>query len=50
MKGLEDTWAVDKELVYSSGFEKEAVAVTQIVNTCIKSSWSIVFTLRLRKL
>ena len=50
IEGLEDKRVADEEGVYPSGFEKEVVAVTEIVDTCVRSSWSIVFTIRLRKL
>ena len=49
-EGLEDKRRADEEEVYASGLEREVVAVTEIVDTCMSSSWSIVFTLRLRKL
>ena len=48
--GLEDKRGADEEEGYASGLEREVVAVTEIVDTCMSSSWSIVFTLRLRKL
>ena len=50
LEGLEDKREADEEEVYASGWEKEVVAATGIVDTCVSSSWSIVFTLRLRKL
>ena len=50
IEGLEDKRVADEEGVYLSGFERDIVAVTEIVDTCVRSSWSIVFTFWLRKL
>ena len=50
IEGLEDKWVADEEDVYPSGLEREVEAVTEIVDTCVRTSWSIAFTLRLSKL
>ena len=50
IEGLEDKRGADEEKVYPSGLEREAVAAIEIVDACVRSSWSIVLTLRLCKL
>ena len=37
-EGLEDKWGADKEEVNPSELEREVVAVTEIVDTCVSSS------------
>ena len=49
-EGLEDKRGADEEEVKPSRLEREVVAVTEIVDTCLSSSWYMVFTLWLHKL